>query len=146
MSVFGPDPFIHGIREMRRLFRQDGPRPFGRLVFGELAFFLDDLGVVHGNERVLAFVAVEPDGREGRITSFQDVPPKEVLIMLRGFLSFMDLLDHTPPCPLEPGDCLIIVGAGPVDVGVPGIAVAVPVKDDEFVLMVPVVFRKLIHQ
>ena len=75
MPVLGPDAFIHGITEVGCFFGQNRFGSLGCLVLGELPVLLNHLGIVHGDQGVLAFAAIEPDGREGRITSSEDVAP-----------------------------------------------------------------------
>ncbi|MFA5816071.1 MAG: hypothetical protein WC865_10665 [Bacteroidales bacterium] len=60
---------------MGRFFRQDGGSAFGSFVLSELTILVDHTCIVYGYQGVLAFLPVEPDGREGRIGTFQDVRP-----------------------------------------------------------------------
>ena len=75
VSVLGPHPFINRITEVSRLFWQNGVLAFRAFVFLKLTILVNDLGVVHGDQRELTFSTIDNKLRVPRIFPFEDVHP-----------------------------------------------------------------------
>ena len=110
-SELGPEEFVAGVGEVGGLFREDaGGGAFGGFVFGEVVVDGADFGVVHGDEGVAAFVAVDAPEWHGWVGFGEDDVPKVVAVGVVGFLSAMFADDDRPAGVGEGLDGEFVVG------------------------------------
>ena len=130
---------------MGGFFRKDGLVTLAALILGKTPLaVLDDTRIVHGDECIFAFRAVETLLREPFVFLCQDGSPEQVLVMLRRLHARMGVLFHRPPVFLQTLDGKLVVGL--LVVGTACIPVTVTVIMQVFVDMVTVVVAELVHQ
>ncbi len=144
VTVLGPDAFVNRITEVCGFFGQDGLVALAALVLLETSVLLDDAGIVHGDERVLAFRAVEPLLGEAFVFLGQDACPQQELVVLRRLHAGVRVLLHCPAVTLQPLDGQLVVRL--LGVGTTGIAVAVAIVVHMLIEVVAVVVAELVHE
>lgn len=144
MPVLRPYTFIDRITEVRCLFRKDGLVTFAALILFETAVLLDDACVVHGDQRVFAFRAIETLLRKTFVFLCKDGCPQKEFVVLRRFNTRMSMLFYRPTVLLQSLNGKLVIGL--LVVGKTNVTITVTVIVYMLVNVPPVIVAELIHQ